>query len=390
MTHDDARLLVSALADGEAQRTPDLDAHLANCADCAAYEAGVARLTTLAAALPRPVAPPALVTRVTARVRRRRRWLRLVPAVAVATGLAVVATNLPAGPAAFRLPPAAAAEPLLHLRSLYVERTVTDPESVTAEKVWWQAPGFVRVETTTTYGNGTRRESVRVSRPGERWVDGVRTRNASPDLALPEPLSPTVALLGDDRGPGPVVAGLPTRRYELTVGGQTRTAYVADGITLGGTESVVLGKLGPLGVVKTTQVVRLNPDLAPQTFTALPQARRETDGGFRAVPLADLAIRPERRLEGFAAQYAGRGRDGEAYLLVRGAMQVLVREGRLRDTGTVDYRTVPYGGRDLLATVGLYEPPAIQVTTGAGVVTVSAPLPLESLAALAAGLYDLE
>jgi hypothetical protein len=385
MTHDDARLLLSAVADGEASGTPELDAHLASCAGCAAYADGLARLSVLTAALPRPAAPADLPARVTWRIRRRRWTRRLVPALVAATAAAVVLTTLP-GPSTplFPLPPAAAAEPLLTLRSLYVLRTVTSGDVSVREEVWWRAPGSVRIERRWTDPGG-RYETLDIRTPSTEYRDGELSAHLPPAIVLPEPISPTVALIGTDRGPGPVVAGKATRRYDVRLREQSRTVYVADGIGLRSTESVVLMKSGGTGgTVKTTQVFRVNPDLPDFLFAAPGQP--SADRGFRERPLDDLAIEPDRLPEGFAVARAGRGPEGEAFLLARGSLPVLVRTGGLRIQPTGEVRTV--AGH--LVVVDLYEPPAVQVTTPHGVVTVSAPLPPESLVALALEMYGLE
>lgn len=383
MTHDDALALVSAVADGEAATTPDLERHLETCAPCAAFADDLARLSTLAAALPRPKAPEALARNVSRRISRRRWAFRAVPALAAATAVVVVATTLPGpGTALVPLPPAAAAEPLLSLRSLYVERTVTSGSVVTKERIWWRAPGYVRIERS---GTEPVFDPLVIETPTLRYAEGVRTRDPVPAIVLPEPLSPTVALVGRDFGPGPAVAGLPTRIYEVVVDGEVRTAYVAGGIHLGGRESLVVSKMGSGGTRKTTTRLDLNPDLPDSLF--VPPAAPETDGGFRARPVGDLRIEPDALPEGFGVLRSGSGPEGEALLLVRGSLPVLVRAGGLLDTGPSETRTI--GGH--LVSVALYESPSVQVTTGDGVVvTVSAPLPPESLVALARAMYGLE
>lgn len=388
MTHDEARLLLSAVADGEAERTPGVDAHLAGCAACTTYARDVARLSDLTAALPYPKAPAGLPARVARATRRRRRRWALVPALAAATAAAVVALTLPGpGTALLPLPPAAAAEPLLRLRSLYVERAITSGPYVTKEKIWWRAPGRVRIERDRTDPGGSSRELV-IEGPGFRYADGVLSAGLPPSITLPEPISPTVALIGRVVGPGPVVAGRATTTYQVAVDGETRTAHVADGLVLGGRESLVLVKAGASGATKTTQVVRVNPDLAPELF--VPPADGRADGGFRQRALGDLAIAPDRGLDGFALVAAGAGPEGEAFLLANGSLPVLVREGGIVGTRTSETRTVLRGGKPYLVEVDLYAPPSVQVDTGRGVVTVSAPLPLDSLVTLATGLYGLE
>ena len=387
MTHDDARLLLSAVSDGEAARTPELDAHLAGCPDCTRYAADLARVATLTAALPRPTAPKDLPHRVTRRITRRRWAFRLAPALAAATAAAVVALTLPGpGTSLFPLPPAAAAEPLLRVRTLYVERTVTAGEVVSREKIWWRAPASVRIERTVTGPEGKYFETV-VEGPGFRFEHGMTTTGPPPSITLPEPLSPTVQLLGEPRGAGPVVAGRRTTRYDVSVGGDVRTALVAEGLTLGGTDSLVVSKESP-GTSKTTQVLRVNEPIDDALLARPPSS--ESDAGFRGRALDRLRIEPDALPEGFAVTTAGSGPDGEAYLLTNGSLPVLVREGGISVEPTSEVRTVERGATAYQVTVDLYAPPAVQVDTGRGVVTVSAPLPVESLVDLAVALYGLE
>jgi hypothetical protein len=366
MTHDEARVFASARADGELADTAALDAHLTECADCAAYAADLDRLRVLTAALPRTVAPQALPGRVARQVRRRRWTLRLLPAVAAATTAFVAVSVLPAGPASFPLPPAAAAEGLLAMRSLYVERTVTAGDQVTRERIWWRAPGYLRVERSDG--------SVEVTRPD----------TGPPRITLPEPLSPTVALFGRDTGPGPVVAGRATRRYDLAVGGERRVAYVdaASVVVLGGRESVILSKVqhGPL--VKTTQVVRFDVPVPDSLFAgSLP------DGGFRSRPLHSLAVAPRRAPRGFALVRAGHGPAGDAALYARGSLPILVEQRTLDVGPNGEARSVVRAGVTYPVVVDLYAPPSVQLTTRRGTFVVTAPLPLGSLVQLATEMY---
>jgi hypothetical protein len=388
MTHDEVRDLLGAVADGEAARTPALATHLRECAGCAAYDDGLARLSALTAALPRDRAPSTLPDRVTRRIRRRRRARWYVPALAAATAALVALPLLPGPQAALTpLPPAAAAEPLLSLRSLYVERTVTDGTTTSRERIWWRAPASVRIERHVTERGGETYDTLTIETPGSRYDEGALTTGLPPSVALPEPLSVTTALLGTDRGPGPVVAGLPTRTYEVVVDGETRTAQVADGIALGGTDSsIVLSKTGGRGVTKTTRRVDVNAAVPDALFD--PPQGPARDAGFAERDLGDLGIDPVRRPEGFAVVRAGSGPEGEAALFARGSLPVLVTSGGLRGDGEV--RTVTYGGAPYLVRVHLYDVPSVQLDTGHGVVTVSAPLPLDSLVALATAMYGVE
>lgn len=388
MTHDEVRDLLGAVADGEAARTAGLVAHLAGCPDCAAYDARLARLSALTAALPRERAPSTLPDRVTRRIRRRRRARWYVPALAAATAALVALPLLPGPQAALTpLPPAAAAEPLLALRSLYVERTVTDGATTSRERIWWRAPSSVRIERRVTEPGGGTYDTLTIETPGRRYDERELTTGLPPSIALPEPLSVTAALLGIDRGPGPVVAGMKTRTYEVIVDGETRTAHVADGIGLGGTDSsIVLSKTGGRGTVKTTRKVEVNGAVPDALFD--PPAGSARDAGFAERDLGDLAIDPVRRPEGFEVVRAGSGPGGEAVLFARGSLPVLVTAGGLR--GHPEVRTVVRGVEPYYVGVDLYAAPAVQVQTGRGVVTVSAPLPLDSLVALAVEMYGVE
>jgi hypothetical protein len=376
MTHDEVRDLASAVADGEAVPTAAYDSHVAGCVPCADYAASLDRLRALTLALPREAAPATLPARVAARigarVGARRRWrLAFVPAVAVVT--AAVVAVLP-GPASFPVRPAGAAEPLLRMRSLYVERTVSDGHVTATERIWWRAPGSVRIE---------RGGSVEIRTPSSTYEGGLYTTGVPPAIALPEPISPAVALLGTDTGPGPVVAGRPTRRYVLTIGGDTRVAYVEAGVELGADERIVLSKIGG-AVEKRVTTVRLDEDLPDSLFRPPADATR-TGAGFRAKPLGSLRVAPNTRPEGFRVVRAGRGPEGDAVLFARGSLPVLVRTGGLAFTERGEVRSVVREGRTYLVQVDLYAPPQVELPYRG--VTVSAPLPLDALVDLAARMY---
>lgn len=382
MTHDDARLLASAVADGEAARTPELDAHLASCAGCAAYADGLARLSTLTAALPRATSP-ALAERLRRR-RRTRRALRWVPALAAATAAAVALTVLPAGDTTFPAPPAAAAEPLKALRSLYLERTVTGPDGVTTERIWFRAPASVRVETTR---NGV--TTTRIETPGTRYEDGRLHHDEPPGIPLPEPLSPTIALFGTDAGPGPVIAGRPTRTFGLTVAGQTRVAYVDTerSFLLGGDEALVLGKMSRQVTKRVTRVERDVP-IPDERFAPPPGAPR-VPGGFSPRPLDDLSIEPERLPEGFATVLSGSSRDGDSALLAAGSLPLLVTTRASAGTAA-DVVTETRGDRTYLVSFDLYAPPTVEFLRDGVSLKLIAPLPVASLIDLAERMYPRE
>ncbi|HEX8003296.1 MAG TPA: hypothetical protein VF519_11440 [Mycobacteriales bacterium] len=384
MTHDDARRYASMRADGEAAPDPGLDAHLASCAGCAAYADGLARLTTLTAALPREAAPRRLAQRV-ARRRARRRLLRWSPALAAATAAAYALTVLPAGPATFPAPAAAAAEPLRHVRSLYVERTVTGDGADATERIWFRAPASVRVDRTA---GGVTETTIRT--PGLVYAGGVLVRDAVPEIPLPEPLSPTVALLGTDTGPGPAIAGRPTRRIVLEVAGERRTAFVdvERALALGGDEALVLGKQSARVTKRVTRVDR-DPVIPDSVFAPPPGAGPAVDGGFRRRALGDLSIEPAALPRGFAPVLSGRVDGGEYALLADGSLPLLVTT-----TGSpperADVRTVTRGERTYAVTLPLYDVPAVEFTRGGVPIRLQAPLPVESLVDLAERMYPRE
>jgi hypothetical protein len=383
VTHDDARLYASARADGEAAPDAALDEHLASCADCAAYAEGLARLSTLAAALPREAAPASFGRRVQRR-RRLPRWAAAGAAVAAATAVLVVGT-LPAGLPTFPPPDAAAAEPLRTLRSLYVERTVTGPEGEAYERIWWRAPASVRVERTEHGATVTRIETPVLSYDGT-----TATHDPAPSIPLPEPLSVTAALLGRDLGPGPVVAGRTTRRVELTVGGGRRVAYVDTerALALGGDETLVLGKASGSVTKRVTRVDR-DPGVPDALFQA-PDGAPAADGGFRTRDLGDLSIEPERLPRGFATVRAGAGPAGESLLLADGSLPLLVTTRPVDHAGEVTVRAVGRGPRTYLVTLALYDPPMVEFLRDGVSLKVSAPLPVDSLLDLADAMYPVE
>lgn len=385
MTHDDARLHASARADGEAHDAAALDAHLAGCAECAAYARGLARLSTLAAALPREPAPRDLVATVTRHVRRRRlaRGVRLGAGLAAATAAAVVLTTLPVTTGTFPAPPAAAAEPLRALRSIYVERTVTSPEGEATERIWFRAPASVRIERVVDGGP----VEVTIDTPGTTYEGGVVTRHAAPGIPLPEPISPTVSLLGRDAGPGPTIAGRATRRVELTVGSERRTAYVdvERALALGADEVLVLTKLG--GQV-TKRVTRVDRDAAvPDSLFAPPAGASEVDGGFRVRGLGSLGIAPRRLPEGYLPVLVGSDPAGESALFADGSLPLLVTTRPVDTDRPTDVRTVARGDRTYVVTVSLYAPPSVAFFRDGDAVTLVSPLPVDSLLAMAEAMY---
>lgn len=398
--HARARELSSAEADGTATKhAGELSRHLDGCAECRAFAAGIDRLRVLAAALPRDRAPAGFTERVVAALPQRRRVLplrswRLAPALAVALGVVLVVLFRPA--TRFDLPHAEAAEALARIRTLYVEREIEMPDGATTrERIWFRAPGSVRIERTTEGGPFPRLPELVIERPGERYTKlGAIERYETglpPAIDLPEPLSPAVVLIGRDAGAGPTVAGRPTRRVEASLpDGSRRVAFVdvSRFTVLGGEDAVVLGKeaFGPEGAPvsrKTTTALRYNEEIRGDLFR-IPDAP-PSDLGFRTAPPSSLRTRPRAIPEGFRLVRAGRGPDGEALLYTKGALRILVEEG-FRQLAISD--AVQVGGTDGVASYDLYETPVVAFTAGIPI-TVSAPLPPEALAGLAAEMFGL-
>ena len=433
MTHDRAHELLTARHDGElaGADAAALDQHLQGCAECPSFAVGLARLSTLTAALPRATASADLPHRVAAALRTedaaaipagkrtmvrpaagnaasrrwRRRVLPVIPAFGVALLVALLVVSGPPVPGRFVLRPAAAAEPLTRLRTLYLERVITERTReislTTIERIWYRAPGDLRVERRDESGNldllisrlGRRYEQ----RPGENPVLTVRL---PPSLdAIPEPLSPTVALLGRPAGPGPVVAGRPTTRLELDFGTDERRTVLVDtrGVAVEGVDqSVVLVKSvrveGALTRTKQVRVVRYDEPIDDERF-AIPDGIDPVDEGFAPSADSALALRPTRLPAGFRLVRAGSGPSGEALLYARGAFPVLIREGSPPldlDPGTFRTQGVPVGSGTGSVTVALYDLPRLILTVRGRLVTISAPLPPSELSALAVALYELE
>ena len=411
--HERARELAGARHDGELapSRAVELDAHLADCAECRAFAAGLHRLTEFARTLPREPAPAGLSTRITARLPRRRRWPRLawplVPALTGAIVLALVLVASPDGTRTFEPPVVAAAAHLVDVGTLYVEREVvqTDVDAGRevdrmVERIWFRAPGFVRVERDTTNGR-----ELEIYRPGVRYLalpNGVTHEvdtAPSADL-LPEPLSPTVAMLGRPTGPGPVIAGRPTTRYELSFdSGESRTAYVdATTLTIGTDQTAVLGKqaivgkesqVGRIRISKRVREIRYNEPILDERF-CIPSDGPPMSAGFESVRIDSLRIRPHALPAGYTVARSGEGVGGQAYLLMRGASPVLVTEGGARGLllePPTRSEAVEMGGRIGTVTIGLYTLPGLTFTTRGQLVTLVAALPPAELAQLALSMY---
>lgn len=422
--HDEARTLASARADGElgAPEAGRLDEHLGACGECRAFAGGLGRLSALTSSLPRERAPAALPARVDHAIaatalarppRRRRVWLT-APAIAAAVIAAVVVVVVQPVPRV-SLRQAGAAEALARIGSFYVERQIEelDPsggvERTTLEKIWYRAPGVLRIERSTRAAgrSGSADETI-VRRPGVEYVRrgavAYVRRNVPPTADIvPEPLSPTLAFYGTDRGAGPTVAGRPTRRIVFETDAETRVALVdaARYAVLENAESFVLGKEAfvlekqalrgkRLRTRKTTLALRYDLALGDDLF-AIPGDAPPIDAGFRARPLADLALPPRAEPAGFRRLQAGTGPEGDAILYVRGAMPILIETTRTTAPPPVDRlerseRLSP-GGREATLVVGIYTVPRVVFFERGLRVTVSAPLPRAALVALAEAMY---
>jgi anti-sigma factor RsiW len=415
IAHDEARVRASARADGELgpSQAPELDEHLGGCARCRAFASALPGLSALAAALPREHAPSDLARRVASRLpgepsvrkprRAGRRGWRLTPALAAAlvvTLVIVVAGRL----AVIPVPSAAAAEALVRLRTFSISREIRDLDpatgavtATTSEHIWFRAPADVRTERTVVDSRGTTHELV-IERPGVRYLKGddyaqLETGLPPSTALLPQPLSPTIALIGNDAGPGPVVAGRATRRFEVTFGEEKVIASV-DAQTfsaLGADEVAVLNK-GTLNLTgrvlrtKRTLSIRYNEPI-PDGMFRIPRAPA-FDYGFRARSLEGIPLAPAATPQGFGVVSAVAGPGGAAILYARGAMPILVTiDGTtsIQEPSRVEYTRV---GR-LLAELrlGLYDLPTLRFTLAGFNVAVSAPLPEAQLVELARRLY---
>jgi hypothetical protein len=418
--HDDARMFASARVDGELDPAlvSDLDEHLTGCDACTDFAVAIPRLSALAAVLPRELAPDDLPARVGERLpagaepqqlaplRRRRSWrVRLVPSFAAA--LLVVLVVLLVGPTpVVRLPEAEAADALARISTFFVEREIesnVDPESgslrpgatfLTRERIWFKAPGSVRIERETTVGGAPRR-TLQIERPGERYLENAsgrfRETGLVPQPDLPEPLSPTISLLGQDVGAGPSVLGRTTRRVELRFDQEVRVAFVdAERFSvLGLEESVVLVKgprEGSTSARKRTVQLRYNPPLA-DSFFEIP-AIAANDHGFRRAPIASLIAPPAGTPEGLDVVLAGKGPNGQAVLYAQGAFRVLVAIDAALTTADPS-RRIPsqVGSRPAMVILSLYDLPRVKFEVEGHFVSVSAPLETDQLIALASAMY---
>jgi hypothetical protein len=396
MEHVEARELLSARMDGELDeaRAAALEVHLATCVDCRAFEARAARVGVMVRALPREDAPVTSLPPL--RVAPRRFTWRSIPALAAVVAVAVLIVVL-GPPGRFTMPIPAAASSLINVRTLYVERELVGTEGSTIEHIWFRAPGDLRIERTSPAGSTTT-----IERPGVRFMrDGTSTslETGVPPSAdvLPEPLSPTIALIGDPKGAGPTIDGRPTIRYDLTFDNQSRrTAYVdaTSYAVLGVDQSLILQKSTPANGFPTTTFrvldLRVNQPIDPALF-AIPSGPH-IDRGFRVRRLGSLPLHPAATPSGFSLVTAGSSPDGDVMLYSRGSFPLEVdvtQRENVVPTQTTRTETVSLG--DVLGKVvlDLYALPRIVFPVGDRFVTIVAPLDRAALMSVAQQMFLL-
>ncbi len=406
MDHAEARMLASARSDGELDpsRFAELDEHLGMCDACRGFARALPGLSALAAALPREHAPADLTRRVRAGIGApqtrpgRRPGRRIAPAFAAAAVVTLVAVMTGSVPIV-RVPQAKASQALARISSLYIEREVVtfdedgEPKQTTREKIWFRAPGLIRTETRTDGET-----SLTIERPGVRY----RERGGGPVLEtgllpsttpLPEPLTPTIALLGEDIGPGPEVLGRPTRRIQLAIENQRRIALVdvREFSLVGVGETVVVGKeaFDQRRRIESKRVLALeyNPTL-PDSLFEIPPGARIVDHGARPRPLGSLTAPPAGRLEGLALVAAAASPDQESILYAKGAFQVLVEIDGPQTLPFPSRREfIRVGSADATLVLPLYGLPEVRFSAGGHRIAIRAPFPPAELAELAAEMY---
>ena len=397
MDHVEARELLSARLDGEldAARDAALDEHLAGCADCRGFGARAQRLAVLVHELPREEAPA--IRWLPAPERPARRWsYRTLPALAAAVAVAVLIAIL-GPPGRFTMPIPAAASTLTTIRTLYVERQFTDNKVSGRERIWFRAPADVRIERTTAGGT-----SLTIERPGARYVRsgslGFLQTGLPPSAdVLPEPLSPTVALLGDPKGAGPTIDGRPTTRYDLTFDDQNRRIAYVDATTyavLGTEQSLILQKLSQANGAPTVRSrvvdLRVNQPLDPSLF-ALPAAA-PNDQGFRRRSLDALPVHPASIPSGFSLVTSGSSPDADVLLFARRSFLVEVDvTAREEIVPTQTMRTETVSIRNVSAKIlyDLYSLPRIVFPVQDRFVTIVGPLDRAALMTVARQMFAL-
>jgi hypothetical protein len=300
----------------------------------------------------------------------------------------------------FRIQPAAAAAPLLRIQTLDVVREIqeTDFEGHTSrvrEHIRYRAPASVRIDRTDTAGKPL---ETLIQLPGIRYRtlggEGILETGRPPEPnPVPEPLSPTIALLGRSAGPGPVVAGRRTTRIviddpaylhrEALVDAE-RSAVLDHEVTVV-LEKDILGQ-GRERIRKHTISIRYNGPLDGGVFDV--PAIPAQDGGFSRRPLAALALAPSAAPKDLKLVMSGTGPSGDAILFARGAFSILVQIGSEFPGGTsVEEIPVQVNARSATVALGLYDLPAIRFTVAGRAVTVSAPATVDGLRAIAEQMF---
>ncbi len=415
LPHDLARDYTSAWVDDELDlmQVADLTEHLAGCADCTVYADALRGLRPLASALPLVPHSPQLAADTLRRIHahrgtvRRRSW-QLAPLVAAAVVIAVVSgIVLKPGTRIVPLasvPATAGVAELSALTTMYAEREIVlTPDGplgsrrVITERTWWQAPDLLRVERDETGVDGGPTRSVRIRRGDLEQIDvdgrALRTASAPGVAGIPEPLSAGIAVLGHVVGPGPLVAGRATTRYELSAEGTRRVALVdtARFTVLGGEERAILSKeVVADGVVtesRTTRVLRVGEPIDPGLFE-LPRGGPPPTGDFVSRSAQDLAVYPRAAPRGLAVSGAGiEPGSRETVVFQRGAFQVLVTSYQPPVDGPAEVETARVAGRPAVLRIPLYGAPSVTFTPGTVTVTITAVLPRAALLQLAEQMY---
>ena len=319
--------------------------------------------------------------------------MRLAPLLAAAISLAVIFAVL-GPPATFHAPVAAAAERLTTIKTLYIERLVTQGGRTARERIWYEAPRFLRIERTSSSGT-----DLEIDRPGQRFrrtSSGETLQTGLPPSAdvLPEPVSPTVELLGVREGPGPAIDGVPTVLYELSFdNGVTRTAYVADGtyVALGVDNNLILQKESPNEASTTTRVatLRVNEPIDPSMFE-IPRIAA-TDVGYRTQPLASFPVVPAALPAGFRLVSAASSPEGDVALFARGALSIELDLSPRLPTTSATSRSIDATIGSTPATIvdDLYALPRITFPLAGRWITIAGPLDHQGLIDTARAMFAL-